>query len=97
MLSNSKLLVLVLAALFVAASAFSLDLTRPSQAAQNGAVLVQGTRAYTQDVDKLLRRYDKLDRFPAGIIPFGERSSQPRSKKADGSFCQPSQADLTSR
>ena len=59
--SNSKLLVFLLAALFVAASAFSLDLTRPSQAAQNGAVLVQGAKAYAQDVDKLLRRYDKLE------------------------------------
>jgi hypothetical protein len=58
---NSKLLVLLLAGLFVAASAFSLDLTRTSRAAQNGAVLVQDSRAYGQDVDKLLRRYDKLE------------------------------------
>ena len=58
---NSKLLVLLLATLFVAASVFSLDLTRSSHAAQNGAVLVQGAKAYAQDVDKLLRRYDKLE------------------------------------
>ena len=58
---NSKLLVFLLATLFVAAGAFSLDLTRPSHAAQNGAVLAQGAKAYAQDVDKLLRRYDKLE------------------------------------
>jgi Metallo-peptidase family M12/Calx-beta domain/Domain of unknown function (DUF4214) len=58
---NSKLLVLLLATLFIAASAFSLDLTRPSHAAQTSAVLVQGAKDYAQDVDKLLRRYDKLE------------------------------------
>ena len=58
---NSKLLVFLLASLFVAASAFSIDLTRPSHAAQNGAFLVQGAKPYAQDVDKLLRRYDKLE------------------------------------
>jgi hypothetical protein len=58
---NSKLLVLLLAALFVAASAFSLDLTRPSHAAQNQVVLVQRAKPYAQDIDKLLRRYDKLE------------------------------------
>ncbi len=58
---NSKLLVFLLAILFVAASAFSLDLTRPSHAAQNAAVLVQSAKPYAQDVDKLLRRYDKLE------------------------------------
>jgi len=58
---NSKLLVLLLATLFVAASASSLDLTRSSRAAQNGAVLVQSSKAYAQDLDKLLRRYDKLE------------------------------------
>ncbi|MGI8919174.1 MAG: M12 family metallo-peptidase [Pyrinomonadaceae bacterium] len=58
---NSKLLVFLLAMLFVAASAFSLHLTRPSHAAQNAAVLVQSGKPYAQDVDKLLRRYDKLE------------------------------------
>ncbi|HEX4899255.1 MAG TPA: M12 family metallo-peptidase, partial [Pyrinomonadaceae bacterium] len=60
-----RLLVFLLAALFLAASFFSLDLTRPSHAAQNGAVLVKDSRADAQDLDKLLRRYDKLELDPA--------------------------------
>ncbi|HET6670770.1 MAG TPA: hypothetical protein VFH15_11115, partial [Pyrinomonadaceae bacterium] len=65
MFKNPRLLVLLLAALLLFASAFSLDMTRQSFAAQNGAVLLQQDRPYAKDVDKLLRRYDKLELDPA--------------------------------
>ena len=62
---NSRVLILLLAALLLAAGILSFDLTQRSFAAQNSALLVQDARPYTQDVDKVLRRYDKLELDPA--------------------------------
>ncbi len=61
---NFKLLLIVLA-LVAIGSSFSFNLTRRSFAAQSGARLLQDARPYAQDVDKLLRRYDKLELDPA--------------------------------
>ena len=62
---NLRLATFVVAALLVASSVLSLGLAHRSLAAQNEATLVPGFRAYAQDIDKLLRRYDKLELDPA--------------------------------
>ena len=64
---NLRLATFVIAALLAASSVFSLGLAHRSLAAQNGAALVPGFRAYSQDIDKLLRRYDKLELDPASV------------------------------
>jgi hypothetical protein len=61
---NFKFLLIVLA-LVAIGSSFSFNLARRSFAAQSGARLLQEARPYAQDVDKLLRRYDKLELEPA--------------------------------
>ena len=50
----------LLAMLFVATSAFSLDLTRPSPLLRSSG-LVQSAKPYGKTSNKLLRRYDKLE------------------------------------
>ena len=60
-----RLAIFVLAALLIGSSALTLHLTPRSFAAQTTVALLQGPRAYSQDVDKLLKRYDKLDLDPS--------------------------------
>ena len=62
---NLRLAIFVLAALLIGSSALTRHLTPRSLAAQTTVALVQGSRAYSQDVEKVLRRYDKLDLDPA--------------------------------
>ncbi|HKR60337.1 MAG TPA: M12 family metallo-peptidase [Pyrinomonadaceae bacterium] len=83
---NSGLLIFLLAALLLTASAFSFDFTRHSFAAQNAATLVQDSRPYTQDVDKVLRRYDKLTLDPAAAAAQVEQTGRIFLPTSTGGF-----------
>ncbi|MEP6636564.1 MAG: M12 family metallo-peptidase, partial [Acidobacteriota bacterium] len=75
---NLRFLVFVLAAILVASSLFPLTFVRGERLYQLGgpnplsalaqeipAVLVQGPKDYSQDIDKVLRHYDKVQLDPA--------------------------------
>ena len=68
MLRILRLFVVLCSVLLAIASAFSLSLTQRSVAPQKVALLVQGDKPYVQDVNKVLRRYDKIELSPATAV-----------------------------
>jgi Metallo-peptidase family M12/Calx-beta domain/Putative binding domain, N-terminal len=65
---NPTFFVLVCGVLLAITSVLSIALNRRANAAQNAGILVQGNRAYAQDVDKVLRRYDTLQLDPSTTL-----------------------------
>jgi len=83
---NLRLAIFVLAALLIGSSALSRHLTLRSFASQTTVALVQGPRAYSQDVDKFLKRYDKLELDPATSAEHVQQSGRFFLPTSEGGF-----------